>query len=68
MKPETEKKVARLVTLRAEAKRLGDEAKALAWEILDTDERGTQKAVAEAWGVKPQAVGQWVRPESAKAA
>lgn len=38
----------------------------LKWRILDTNQAGTQTAVAKLYGVRRQAVGQWVKDRRQK--
>ena len=59
----TPKTSANLEALEAKLTQIADltrEAEALKWAILDTREVGAQTAIAGLYGVKRQAVGQWI--------
>jgi hypothetical protein len=57
----TTERLNELTILLSEIRQLTDRAEQVKWEILDSRESGTQTAVAAAYGVRRQAVGQWIR-------
>lgn len=56
---------ARLKDKLAEIARLTNEAEALKWSVLDSREVGTQTLIAGLYGVRRQAVGQWIAAREA---
>ena len=63
--PRTEQNVSALKGLLAEIAELTEESERLKWAILDTREVGTQTLVAGLYGVRRQAVGQWIAAREA---
>lgn len=63
--PKTEQNVSELKGLLAEIAELTEESERLKWAILDTREVGVQTLVAGLYGVKRQAVGQWIAARAA---
>lgn len=64
----TEKTSANVKALKdklAEIARLTNEAEALKWSVLDSREVGTQTLIAGLYGVRRQAVGQWIAAREA---
>lgn len=58
--PQTSANVEALKTKLGRIAELTREAEALKWAVLDTREVGTQTVIAGLYGVKRQAVGQWI--------
>lgn len=64
----TQKTSANVQALKDKLARIAElttEAEALKWSVLDTREVGAQTAIAEVYGVKRQAVGQWIAARAA---
>lgn len=65
MTPKTESNVNALKDKLAEIAELTRQAEALKWQVLDSREIGTQTVIAGLYGVKRQAVGQWIAARAA---